>query len=419
MPYPKMLRVRQHFDAPRIADVAATVQAELERIRVGHFIRPGQSVAITAGSRGVANIAVIIRAVAGVLNEIGAKPFIVPAMGSHGGGTAEGQRKIIESYGITEQYTGAPIRSSMEVVTVGTTEDGIPIYFDRHAFEADHVVVVGRVKPHTGFVGEIESGLFKMMMIGLGKHVGAALYHRAIVNHSFDRIVRTVGRTVLAKCRIAFGLGVVENGYDETAKIEAVLPAEFEEREKSLLVLAKKWMPKLPVRRADLLIVDQMGKNISGSGMDTNIIGRKDDAPRDEQPEITRVFVRELTPETHGNAAGVGLADFTTARLVRSMDYRATVINCVTGAHPEAAVTPVYYETDREAIDAALMTVGLTPPEESRIVRIKNTLQIEEVVVSETCRNEFEGRSDVEILGPANELGFDPTGNLLPFGSGV
>ena len=417
MPYPKMLRVRQHFDAPRVADVGAAVRAELKRIGVAQFIRPSQRVAITAGSRGVANIAVIIRAVAGVLNEIGAKPFIVPAMGSHGGGTAEGQRKIIESYGITEEFTGAPIRSSMEVVTVGTTEDGIPIHFDRHAFEADHVAVVGRVKPHTGFVGEIESGLFKMMMIGLGKHVGAAIYHRAIVNHSFDRIVRTVGTTVLAKCRIAFGVGVVENGYDEMAKIEAVLPAEFEEREKALLVLAKKWMPKLPVRRADLLIVDQMGKNISGSGMDTNIIGRKDDAPRSEQPEITRVFVRELTPETHGNAAGVGLADFTTARLVRSMDYSATVINCITGAHPEAAVTPVYYETDREAIEAALMTVGLTPPEESRIVRIKNTLQIEEVDVSETCRGEFEGRNDVEILGPGNELGFDPTGNLLPFAS--
>jgi len=415
MSYPKMLRVRQQFDPIRLGDVASEVRMELARIRVGERIRPGQSVAITAGSRGIANIALIIRALVHVLHEIGARPFIVPAMGSHGGGTADGQRQIIESYGITKEYTGAPICSSMDVVNVGTTEDGIPIYFDRHAFEADHVAVVGRVKPHTGFVGEIESGLFKMMMIGLGKHTGAATYHRAIIKHSFDRIIRTVGRTVLGKCHIAFGLGIVENGYDETAKIEAVPPEEFEPREKALLVLAKKLMPKLPITRADLLIVDEMGKNISGSGMDTNIIGRKRDSDAAGQPQITRVFVRELTPETHGNAAGIGLADFTTARLVRSMDYRATVINCVTAAHPEGAVTPVYYETDREVIDAALSTIGLQPPEECRVVRIKNTLHVGEVHVSETCRADIAGRADVEILGGDHELAFDSSDNLLPF----
>jgi hypothetical protein len=413
-----MIRVRQHFEAPRIADVAAAVRSELERIELASRIRPGQSVAITAGSRGIANIAVIIRSIAEVIRQIGAVPFIVPAMGSHGGGTAEGQRKILESYGITEEFTGAPIRSSMEVDTIATTEDGIPIYFDRHAHQADHVAVVGRIKPHTGFVGEIESGLFKMMMIGLGKHVGASVYHRAIVQHSFDRIIRTVGRTVLSGCRIAFGLGIVENGYDETAKVEAVLPEQFEEREKALLVLAKKWMPQLPVRRADLLIVDRMGKNISGSGMDTNIIGRKHEAPAIDQPQITRVFVRELTPETHGNAAGIGLADFTTSRLVRSMDYSATVINCLTGAHPEAAVTPIHYETDREVIDAALSTIGLTPPEQARIVRIPDTLRLREVEVSETCRADLVGRADLEVIEPSYDLPFDRTGNLEPLVGG-
>jgi hypothetical protein len=413
-----MIRIRQHFEAPRIDNVAGAVRSELERIQLKNRIRPGQSVAITAGSRGIANIALIIRTIVEVLRQIGAEPFIVPAMGSHGGGTAEGQRKIVESYGITEQFSGAPIRSSMEVETIATTEDGIPIYFDRHAHAADHVAVVGRIKPHTGFVGEIESGLFKMMMIGLGKHVGASVYHRAIVQHSFDKIIRTVGRTVLAQCHIAFGLGIVENGYDETALIEAVLPEQFEEREKALLVSAKKWMPQLPVRRADLLIVDRMGKNISGSGMDTNIIGRKHAAPAAEQPKITRVFVRELTPETHGNAAGIGLADFTTSRLVRSMDYRATVINCLTGAHPEAAVTPIHYETDREVLDAALSTIGLTPPELSRIVRIPDTLRLRDVEVSETCRPELSGRSDVEIIEPSYELPFDAAGNLEPLARG-
>jgi hypothetical protein len=414
MSYPQMFRVRQRFEAPRIADIPATVRAELDRISVASRIRPGQSVAITAGSRGIANIAVIIRSIVEVLKKIGAQPFIVPAMGSHGGGTAEGQRMILESYGMTEEFTGAPIRATMEVDTIATTSDGIPIYFDRYAHQADHVVVVGRVKPHTGFVGEIESGLFKMMMIGLGKHVGASLYHRAIVKHSFDRIIRTVGYTVLERCRIAFGVGIVENGYDETAKIEAVPPDQFEEREKALLILAKKWMPKLPVRTADLLIVDRMGKNISGSGMDTNIIGRKHNAPAEDQPRITRVFVRELTPETHGNAAGIGLADFTTNRLVRSMDYQATVINCLTGAHPEAAVTPIHYETDREVIDAALMTIGLQPPETSRIVRIADTLRIGELEVSEACRADLEGRPDVEVVEPSYSLGFDRAGNLMP-----
>jgi hypothetical protein len=277
-------------------------------------------------------------------------------------------------------------------------------------------VVVGRIKPHTGFVGEIESGLFKMMMIGLGKYAGASVYHRAIVKHSFDRIIRTVGRMVLAKCHIAFGLGIVENGYDETAKIEAVPPEQFEQREKALLVLAKQWMPKLPVNRADLLIIDRMGKNISGAGMDTNITGRKTRTMALDQPQITRVFVRELTPETHGNAAGIGLADFTTSRLVRSMDYRATVINCVTAAHPEAAVTPVHYETDREVIDAALSTIGLQPPEQARIVRIADTLRLADVDLSEPCLPELQGRSDLQIVDPGFELSFDASGNLVPLG---
>jgi Lactate racemase N-terminal domain len=413
-----MFHVRQQFDAPRLADVAAAVRGELERIGISKRILPGQTVAITAGSRGIANIALIIRTIVQALQAIGAAPFIVPAMGTHGSGTAEGQRKIIESYGITEEFTGAPIRSSMEVDTIGTTEDGIPIYFDREAHRADHVAVVGRIKPHTGFVGEIESGLFKMMMIGLGKYVGASVYHRAIVKHSFDRIIRTVGRTVLTKCHIAFGLGIVENGYDETAKVEAVLPDQFEESEKALLILAKRWMPKLPVDRADLLIIDRMGKNISGAGMDTNITGRKDRILVPDQPQFTRVFVRELTPETHGNAAGIGLADFTTTRLVRSMDYRATVINCVTAAHPEAAVTPVHYDTDREVIDAALSTIGLQPPEQARIIRIADTLQLAEVEVSETCLTDLKGRPNIEILDPSYDLAFDGSGNLLPLVAG-
>jgi lactate racemase-like protein len=415
MPYPRMLRVRQTFEGPRVDDVAGAVEREIERIGVSGRIRPGQTVAITAGSRGIANIAVAVRTVVEALAGVGARPFIVPAMGSHGGATAEGQRRIVEGYGITEDAVGAPIRSSMDTVQLGTTADGIPIHFDRLAAEADHVVVVNRVKPHTNFSGTIESGLLKMTMIGLGKRAGAAVCHRAIVDHGFDHVVRTVGRELLARVRIAFGLALVENAREETALVEAVLPEHFEERERALLVLAKRWLPRLPVRRPDLLIVDQMGKNISGSGMDTNVVGRKPHGNGADDPQVKRLFVRDLTAETHGNAYGIGLADFATSRLVRAIDYRTTVLNCLTASNPEAAALPIHFETDREAIDAALATAGLAPPEEARVIRIRNTLDLREVEVSEACRGELAGRHELEVIEPARELAFDASGNLLAF----
>ncbi len=413
--YPRMLRVKQLFDATRVADVPATVRAELERAGLARVIRPGQSVAIAAGSRGITNGALIVKAIVDALRALRAEPFIVPAMGSHGGATADGQTKVLESYGITEAYTGAPIHSSMDVVELGTTEDGIPIHFDRNAYEADHIVLVNRIKPHTSFAGPIESGIMKMLMIGLGKHAGAAVYHRAAVTIPWERVVRTAGRALLGRCRVACGLAIVENAYDETARIEVLAPDEIEAREPALLVLAKKWMPRLPVDRADLLIVDEMGKNISGVGMDTNVTGRKPGAELNGGPRIGRLFVRELAPESHGNAHGIGLAEFTTTRLVRAMDYRATVVNSLTAVHPEAALVPVHFESDREAIDAALGTIGLEPPAQARIVRIRNTLRLGEVEVSEPCRVELLQRSDVEIVGPPRELAFDAAGNLPAF----
>jgi len=419
MSLPLMLRVRQRFDAPRVADVAGAVRAELARIGLRAFVHPGETVAVTAGSRGIANIAVILRTVVEALKEAGARPFIVPAMGSHGGATADGQRAILEGFGITESFVGAPIRPSMDTIQLGTTPDGIPLHFARAAHDADRIVVVNRVKPHTNFSGTIESGLIKMMLIGLGKHVGAATCHRAIVDHSFEHVARSAGRVLLGCCRVALGLAIVENGYDQTAHVEAVLPAAFEDREQALLVLARQWLPRLPIRRPDLLIVDQMGKNVSGSGMDTNVIGRKPHGTGDWDPGVKRLFVRELTPETHGNAYGIGLADFTTARLVRAIDRRATALNCLTASHPEAAAIPMHFDTDREAIDAALGTVGLGPPERARIVRIENTLRLVEVDVSEACRADLAGRADVEILGPPRPLAFDHEDNLLPFGAAL
>jgi len=416
VPYPKMLRVRQEFERPKVEDVAGTIRADLQKLGLNQRIRPGQSVALTAGSRGIANIPLILQSVACFLKNLGAKPFLVPTMGSHGGGTAEGQRKVLESYGITESFVGAPIRASMEVVSVGSTLEGFPVVVDRHAAEADHIGVVGRVKPHTGFHGPIESGLLKMMMIGLGKHAGALTYHQILLEYPFDQVVRSVGRTICANTRIAFGLGIVENAYDETGRIEAIRPEDFELREEALLVLAKKWLARLPYRDADLLVVDEIGKDISGSGMDTNVVGRKrafrlSPGPSD-QPSMRLIFVRGLSAKTHGNASGIGLADFTTNRLVRDMDYKATVINCLTAGYPEGATLPVHFETDREVVDAALAIIGTRPPEAGRVQRIRNTLCLEEVDISEPCLNEKNGGTKFKVLGTAKPLAFDAYGNL-------
>jgi hypothetical protein len=373
---------------------------------------------VSAGSRGIANIATIIKAIVEHLQQLGAKPFVVPAMGSHGGGTAEGQRGILAGYGITEASMGCPIHASMETVVVCQTAEGIPVHFDRHAYEADHVVVCGRIKPHTGFVGDIESGLMKMMLIGLGKHEGAKIYHRAINDYSFGQIVRSVADRVLAECRVVAGVGIVENGYDETALIEAVAPSEFESREKELLVLAKRWMPRLPFRTADVLIIEKIGKNISGAGMDTNVVGRKfhdHKALEDEWPKVKRIMVRGLTDETHGNAAGIGIAEFCTTRCYEDIDLKITRINCLTGGHPSGAQIPVYYDTDREVLDAALSTCGLREGNQSQIMWIRDTLHLSEVECAECYLAEAQERDDLEVVIEPREMPFGPDGNLEPF----
>ena len=415
MSYPRMLRLRQQFDGPHVNDVAAETQRQLATLNLGERIKSGETVAISAGSRGIANIAEIIKATVEHLQGLGAVPFIVPAMGSHGGGTAEGQRDIVEGYGITEEFTGAEIRASMETVIVDTTPHGIPVHFDKHAFEADHVLVCGRVKPHTNFVGEIESGLLKMMLIGLGKHAGAKIYHRAILDYSFGEIITAVADSILKKCGIVAGLAIVENADDETALLEAVAPENFVEREKELLKLAKQWMPRLPFKDVGLLIIDEIGKNISGSGLDTNVVGRKYNdhrATENDDVSVKRIFVRGLTYETHGNACGLGMAEFTNSRTVESVDHKITAINSLTGGHPSAAMIPVHYDSDREVLDAAFPTVGLAEPENARVIHISTTLHVGEVLVSEVYLPEIEGRDDLEILEGPHEMQFDADGNL-------
>lgn len=416
MPYPRIVRVRQTFERPRVDDIPAAVTATLEKLDLRRTIRPNQTVALTAGSRGIANIPVILRGVVQYLQRLGAKPFIIPAMGSHGGGTAEGQTRIINSYGITEAFVGAPIKASMEVVSMGQTTEGFPVVLDSHAASADHIGVVGRVKPHTGYHGTIESGILKMMMIGLGKHTGALNYHRILLEQPYDLVVRSVGRTLCDRAAIAFGLGIVENAYDETALLEAALPADFEHVEEKLLALAKKWLARLPYREADLLIVDEIGKDVSGSGMDTNVVGRKRafrNSPAPEgQPNMRLIYVRGLTEKTHGNATGMGLADFTSAKLVRTMDYRATCINCLTAGYPEGAFIPVYFDTDREVLDAALKIIGTRRAEDARVMRIRNTLCLEEMEVSEPCLARESENGPLQVLAAPREPVFDAEGNL-------
>ncbi|MFO0869254.1 MAG: lactate racemase domain-containing protein [Pirellulales bacterium] len=413
--YPRIFRVRQRFEAPRVTDIEAEVEAQLAGLQLSNRVKPGQTVAITAGSRGIAQIHRILRAAVRHFQRLGAHPFIVPAMGSHGGGTAEGQRQVIESYGITEAFCGCPIRASMETVIVCQAAEGFPVHFDKHAFGADHVLVCGRVKPHTGFVGDIESGLMKMMLIGLGKHEGAKIYHRAIIDYNFGQILRSVAREVLTRCRIVAGLAIVENAYDETALIEAVAPEVFEERERQLLLQARAWLPKLPFRVVDVLFIDEIGKNISGTGMDTNVIGRKynDHAAReDEFPKVRRIAVRSLTPETHGNATGLGIAEFCRTQVLRQMNVTATRINCLTGGHPTAAMLPLDYASDREILDAALPTIGLTDPPHARLLWIHNTLDVREVECSEVYLAEARERNDLEIIAEPRPLPWDDQGNL-------
>ena len=410
-----MFRLRQTFDARRVTDIFEEVSRQLATLKLNERIGAGQTVAITAGSRGIAHIGQITRAVVEHVKGLGATPYIVPAMGSHGGGTAAGQTQLLEHYGITPEQMGCEIRASMETVIVDTTPQGIPVHFDKHASKADHVLIVGRVKPHTGFVGDVESGLHKMMLIGLGKHEGAKIYHRAIADYSFMEIITAVAASVIAKCRVVGGLAIVENAYDETALIEAVPPARFLEREKELLKLATQWLPRLPFTRADLLIIDQSGKNLSGTGLDTNVVGRKfnDHAGTDKDvARCKRIFVRGLTEETHGNATGIGICEFTNQRTADAIDRKITAINCITGLHPTAAMIPIAYETDREVVTNALHTCGLVEPPQARVIQIQDTLHLAEVLVSEAYLPELTGRSDLEQVGGLEAMAFDTLGNL-------
>ncbi|HEY7517553.1 MAG TPA: [Fe-S]-binding protein [Methylomirabilota bacterium] len=407
-----MIRVRQTFPRPRVADIPKSVTETLGAAALR--VKAGDTVAVGAGSRGIANIDVVVGATVRWLKELGAQPFVFPAMGSHGGGTAEGQLSVLEHYGITEATMGCPVRATMEVVQVGEAL-GLPVWLDKLASEADWIGIVNRVKPHTDFKGSIESGLFKMMTIGLGKHKGAIQYHRANIHHGYETVITAVGREMLAKARIGFGVGIVENGYDETAVVEAFAPEALEGGERRLLKSAREWMARLPFSPIDVLIVEEMGKNISGSGMDTNVIGRPSNPhePFPNDPKILWIVTLDLTEESYGNAVGIGNADFTTRRLVEKIDMKPTLINAITACAPGGAKVPATYDTDREAVETALSCIGLTPPDKARVIRITNTLMLGEIEVSEAYAAEIARRPDLTPIGDAAPLPFDAAGRLV------
>jgi len=421
MSFPQTFRLKQRFHADRVADISSTVTDQVRRLNIDGKVKAGQTVAITAGSRGIANIAEVLAAVAQSIKDRGARPFIFPAMGSHGGATAEGQRHVIESYGVTEEYCGCEIRSSMETVTIGDSPDGYPVHFDKHAYEADHILICNRVKVHTDFTGRVQSGLIKMMLIGCGNRNGAYLYHRATEEFGFDHMAENNVPLVLENCNVLGGIAIVENGYDEIGLIEAVPVEQIIDREPALLKLSAEWMPRLPFPECDVLVLDEIGKNISGTGMDTNVVGRKyrEHAAVDgEVPKVKRIAVRGLSEATHGNALGIGLSEFCRTRVLEEMDPDSTRVNSLTSGRLPLAMKPVDFATDKEMLAAALKTIGLVPPERAGLIWAHNTLELSELECSERWLDEAHQREELEVVSQLRELPFDPTGNLPSVTSG-
>jgi hypothetical protein len=415
MSYPKMMKIRQQLDESRIENIVGATNEEIDKSSLASEIEPGCKVAISVGSRGITDIVTIITSVVNWIKAHGGDPFLVPAMGSHGGATAEGQTQILEDYGLLETKVGAPIVSSMEVNHLGETRSGIPVMLDRNACNADHIIVLNRVKPHTEFHGKIESGLMKMIVIGLGKHEGTIMAHRYAVKYGYERTLTEIGLHALKNAPISLGLAIIENGYGQTAQITGVEPETFLETEKKLLDVARNKTPKLPFDELDILIVDECGKEISGTGMDTKVLGRIMNIYEEElnNPKITRVILRDLTEKTHGNAIGVGLADFVTRKVADKIDYRSTYINSVTAITPEKARLPIVCENDREAVDFAIATAGPVDVGNLRLAWIKNTSTLWEMFVSEALQAAAEGKKGLSLEGEAFKLTFDAEGNLI------
>lgn len=410
---PRMVKVRQKFDRTVVEDIPAEVIRQLSRPAIADQIKPGMKIALAVGSRGISKIDIIAKAMLDFMKDRGAEPFIVPAMGSHGGATGEGQKAFLSNYGITEESMGVPIKSSMEVVPVGVNADGFTVYIDKNAFEADGIMIVNRFKPHPGFRGRYECGLMKMLTIGLGKQQGAQVCH----TEGFLKMARNVemfARCIIENTKLIAGLGIVENAYDQTKELHGLTPQEIIDQEPELLEKAKHSIPTVIPTHLDVLVVDEIGKNFGGDGMDANVT-RKFMAPgMTPVPEAPACVVPlSLSAETHGNAMGIGVASATTRRLFDAMDFDATYPNALTAAIGSAVQIPMVLDSDKRAIQAAVRFVWGADLKNLRIARIPNTLHIEYIEVSEALIPELKEREDIEILSEPYEMAFDENENLF------
>ncbi|MDT8379881.1 MAG: lactate racemase domain-containing protein [Desulfotignum sp.] len=412
--FPEMFRIRQHFEIPPPVDVTGAVLGEWEKIHGKVLIEPNARVAVGVGSRGLSNLTRIVRTVVDVLKAAGAEPFITPAMGSHGGATARGQMELLARKGVCQESVGAPVKATMEVDLLGEV-DGIPLYMDRLAHEADGLVLINRVKPHTDFTGPVESGVIKMLVIGLGNQKGADAYHKVAVAKGFSHVLMTVGRHLLTATRFLFGVALVENQNQAVYDICIGTAEEMEPLERRLLKTARNCLPGLPLDAIDLLIVDEMGKDISGAGLDPNVIGGKgtcawsDDRP---VPDITRIFVRDLTAATQGNAMGLGRLDVATRKLVDKIDMQTTAVNAITACCPEDCKIPLTLATEKQAVAAALMTLGPYTLDNLKVVHIKNTRDLTRMRISKGCLPELTARKDIRIVSDGSPMRFDGAGHL-------
>jgi hypothetical protein len=406
---PEFAQVRRHVDHPRVDDIRAATTTAIADISELQQLPDGAEVAVTAGSRGIANITTILRTIIDWLKDQDADPFILPAMGSHGGATAEGQEKVLAKLGITEESMGCEIRASMNVKQIDVGSSGHPIYVSKVALNADAILLANRVKIHTDFVnGKVESGLCKMAVIGLGKQRGAESAHNAATATSFREVLPEWGPKIAAETPVVGGLAIIENGSDETAAISGVSASNMLQREHEIFNRSLDMFPTLPVDNLDLLIIDEIGKHISGTGMDTNVVGRINihGEPEPDTPAITRLYVRSLTERTEGNGLGIGLADFVHRDAVEAIDVEETYVNAITGSEPERARLPITVSDDETALLAAYSTAGLRSFQSMRIARITNTMEPNELLVSKPVVDELQGRSDIEI-GPLEPLTFN------------
>ena len=410
---PAQMLVEARLPSHALENPAAEAAGRLDALLAGLDCR-GQRIAVGAGSRGIDRIAEVVRAVVATLKARGARPFIVPAMGSHGGGTPEGQVELLDSYGISEATMGAPLRPSMDVVEIGRTPAGEPVFTAREALEADGVVLINRVKPHTDFESvRVGSGLLKMTAIGLGKVEGAAAAHRAARRHGYEESITAAARVVRARLKLLAGVALLEDAHHRLARVEVVPAAEIEAREPALLAQARSWMPSLPFPEVDILILDEIGKNISGAGMDTNIVGRGVDGMpfRSARARAKNIYVRGLTPESHGNAVGVGLAEVVRSQIIKDMDSHAMYTNALSAMTPATVRVPMHFDTDAECLKAVLRVAG-ADADKARIVRVRNTLAVDRFVASEAYAAEVAERDDLTVVIPPRPWTLDAQGNF-------